>query len=173
MEPAFIFGYGSLLARGDGVPCRLAGHRRRWGVAMDNRRTIPGYKYFLDPDGARPEVYVTFLDAVAERGSSVDGLAFGVSAAALGELDARERNYRRVDVTAMVDAELGGRVWAYLGLEEARERYAAGARAGTAVVSRAYVDHVRAGFAAFGLEFEDEPEVPVWDLTLVRVPGGS
>ena len=173
MEPAFIFGYGSLLARRDGVRCRLAGHRRRWGVAMDNRRTIPGYKYFLDPDGGRPEVHVTFLDAVAERGSSVDGLAFGVSAAALAELDARERNYRRVDVTAMVHAELGGRVWAYLGLEESRERYAAAARAGSAVVSRAYVDGVRAGFAAFGLEFDTEPDVPVRDLTLVRVPRGS
>jgi len=171
MDPAFVFGYGSLLEHGNGVLCRLAGHRRRWGVAMDNRRTIPGYKYFLDPDGARPDVFVTFLDAVAERGSSVHGVAFGVSAVALGELDARERNYRRVDVTAMVDAELGGRVWAYLGLEEARERFEAGVRAGTAVVSRAYVEGVRAGFAAFGLDFEEEPEVPVRDLTLVRVPG--
>ena len=173
MEPAFVFGYGSLLERGDGVPCRLAGHRRRWGVAMDNRRTIPGYKYFLDPNGGRPEVFVTFLDAVPEPGASCAGLAFPVGAAALGELDARERNYRRVDVTAMVDADLGGPVWAYLGLEEARERYAAGARAGTAVVSRAYVEGVRAGFAAFGLELDTEPQVPVRDLTLVRVPGGS
>lgn len=170
MDPAFVFGYGSLLARGVGTPCRLGGHRRRWGVAMDNRRTIPGYKYFLEPGGGRPDVFVAFLDAVPEPGASCAGLAFPVDAAALGELDARERNYRRVDVTALVDADLGGHVWAYLGLEEARERLASGARARTAVVSRAYVEGVRAGFAAYGLEFDTEPELPVRDLTLVRVP---
>lgn len=170
MDPAFVFGYGSLLERGEGVPCRLEGHRRRWGVAMDNRRTIPGYKYFLDPAGGRPEVFVTFLDAVADPRAACAGLAFPVDPAALAELDARERNYRRVDVTGAVDADLGGRVWAYLGLEEARERYEAGVRAGTAVVSRAYVEGVRARFEAFGLAFDTEPPVPVRDLTLVRVP---
>jgi cation transport regulator ChaC len=170
MDPVFVFGYGSLLERGAGTPCRLGGHRRQWGVAMDNRRTIPGYKYFLEPGGARPEVYVAFLDAVPEPGASCAGLAFPVDPAVLGELDARERNYRRVDVTALVDADLGGRVWAYLGLDEARERFEAGVRAGTAVVSRAYVEGARAGLAAYGLSFGPEPPVPVRDLTLVRVP---
>ena len=170
MDAAFVFGYGSLLEGGEGVPCRLAGHRRRWGVAMDNRRTIPGYKYFLAPDGSRPEVHVAFLDVVAEPGSAVEGLAFRVDAARLAELDARERNYRRVDVTAGVEASLGGPVWAYVGLAEARERYARAVAAGTAVVSRAYVEGVRAGFAASGRGFDTEPEVPVRDLTLVRVP---
>ena len=171
MDRAFVFGYGSLVQGAAGVPCRLAGHRRRWGVAMDNRRTIAGYKYFLEPGGGRPDVFVSFLDAVPEPGASCIGLAFPVDTAALGELDARERNYRRVDVTAIVDADLGGRVWAYRGLEEARERYEAGVRAGTAVVSRAYAEGVRAGFAAFGLDFDTEPEVPVRDLELVWVPG--
>ena len=171
MDLSFVFGYGSLLERGKGTPCRLGGHRRRWGVAMDNRRTIAGYKYFLEPGGGRPDVFVSFLDAVPEPGASCIGLAFPVGTAALGELDARERNYRRVDVTALVDADLGGRVWAYLGLEEARERYEAGVRAGTAVVSRAYAEGVRAGFAAFGLDFDTEPEVPVRDLELVWIPG--
>ncbi len=140
MDPVFVFGYGSLLERGAGTPCRLDGHRRRWGVAMDNRRTIPGYKYFLEPGGARPEVFVAFLDAVQEPGASCAGLAFPVDPAALGEFDARERD-------------------------------AAGVRAGTAVVSRVYVDEVRAGFTAHGLPFGPEPPVPVRDLTLVRIPG--
>jgi cation transport regulator ChaC len=170
MDPSFVFGYGSLMERGTGVPCRLEGHRRRWGVAMDNRRTIPGYKYFLDPAGGRPEVFVAFLDAAPEPGAAVAGLAFEVSEAALEALDARERNYRRIDVTESVDADLGGRVWAYLGRDEARERLAAGQRTGTAVVARAYVDGVRAGFAAHGLAFDPEPELPVRDLTLVWVP---
>ena len=140
MDLSFVFGYGSLLERGKGTPCRLDGHRRRWGVAMDNRRTIAGYKYFLEPGGGRPDVFVSFLDAVPEPGASCIGLAFPVDTAALGELDARER-------------------------------YEAGVRAGTAVVSRAYAEGVRAGFAAFGLDFDTEPEVPVRDLELVWIPG--
>jgi hypothetical protein len=153
------------------MPCRLHGHRRRWGVAMDNRRTLPGYKYFLDErTGERPEVLVAFLDAQPELGAHVDGLAFEVDEAALAILDARERNYRRVDVTSRLDRSLGGRVWAYLGLDEARARYEAGVAAGNAVVSRAYVNDVRAGFAAAGLGFDTEPPVPIVDLELVRVP---
>jgi len=171
VDRAFVFGYGSLVQSAAGVPCRLEGHRRRWGVAMDNRRTIPGYKYFLDPKGSRPAVCVAFLDAGPEPGAHVDGLAFPVDPAALVGLDARERNYRRVDVTDQVDGALGGRVWAYLGLEEARGRFAAAVRDGSAVVSRAYLEDVRRGFAAHGLPFDLEPPVPVRDLTLVRVPG--
>jgi Gamma-glutamyl cyclotransferase, AIG2-like len=114
---------------------------------------------------------VAFLDAVPDPGATVCGLAFEVDEAGLAALDARERNYRRVDITARMDADLGGRVWAYLGRDEARERYAAGARAGTAVVSRAYLEGVRAGFAAHLMNGEIEaPEVPVLDLELVRVP---
>src|SRR5215213_5628464 len=161
MGAAFVFGYGSLLEQGAGVPCRLQGHRRHWGVAMDNRRTVPGYKYFLDAAGGRPAVYVAFLDAVPDGASSVGGVAFAVDADGLAALDARERNYTRVDVTARVDADLGGPVWAYLGSDDGRARYAAGARAGTTVVARAYLDGVRAGFAARGLAFEADPlEVP-------------
>jgi cation transport regulator ChaC len=171
MAPAFVFGYGSLLDGATGTPCRLRGWRRRFGVAMDNRRTIPGYKYFLDArTGARPEVFVAFLDVVPEPGHVVRGLAAEVGAAQLAALDDRERNYARVDVSADLDLELGGPVWAYAGLPEARERYAVAAAAGRAVVARAYVEHVRAGFAAHGLAFETPPEVPVMDLRRIDLP---
>jgi hypothetical protein len=109
MPPALVFGYGSLLEGAAGTPCRLPGHRRRFGVAMDNRRTIPGYKYYLDAaTGERPAVFVAFLDIVEDPGSAVEGLSFEVDAAALAALDDRERNYRRVEVD--------GRLWAYAGL---------------------------------------------------------
>ena len=149
---ALVFGYGSLADPGAGRPLRLAGWRRVWGVAMDNRVTIPGYKYFLDAGGGRPAVCVAFLDVVPDPAASVDGVVFEV--AHLAELDARERNYRRV--------EIGG-IWVYLGLEAARARFAAG----PTVVSRAYLDGVR---AALGPAFEPEPAVPVMDLTRVDVP---
>jgi cation transport regulator ChaC len=173
MDPAFVFGYGSLLEGGTGTPCRLAGHRRRFGVAMDNRRTLPGYKYFLDAaTGERPPVFVAFLDLLPDPGAGVDGVAIPVDGARLAALDDRERNYRRVDVTAQLEADLGGPVWAYMGLVDARERYARGVAAGAAVVARGYVDGVRAGFAAHGLDFDagmDALELPVVDLELVRV----
>jgi hypothetical protein len=169
MAPAFVFGYGSLLEGATGAPCRLPGWRRRFGVAMDNRRTIPGYKYFLDAGtGERPAVHVAFLDLEPDPSAHVDGVALAVDGADLGELDARERNYRRVDVA--LDGH--GPAWVYVGLRAARVRYEQAAGAGRAVVARAYVDDVRAGFAAHGLDFHTRPDVPVMDLTRVDVPAG-
>jgi cation transport regulator ChaC len=159
MAPAHVFAYGSLTEDGSGRPYRLRGWRRRWGVAMDNRQTIPGYKYFLDAAGGRPAVHVAFLDLVPDPGAAVDGVVF--EAGDLGALDARERNYRRVELRAGA-----GPVWAYVGLAEARERY----ETGPTVISRAYLETVRAGFAAFGMGFGPEPELPVMDLTRVEVP---
>ena len=151
---AFVFGYGSLAEPGAGRPLRLAGWRRVWGVAMDNRVTIPGYKDFLDGAGGRPAVCVAFLDVVPDPAAGVDGVVFEV--ADLDALDGRERNYRRVQVDGL---------WLYTGLEEARERFAAG----PTVVQRAYLESVRAGFAAHGLGFGPEPALTVLDLERVDV----
>jgi cation transport regulator ChaC len=172
-----VFAYGSLVhprAR----PCRLRGHRRRWAVAMDNTRTIPGYKVYVDARGERPPVFVTFLDvAPADGHAAVNGALFPVAPEALTLLDHRERNYERREVTELVDADVGGPVFAYVGRAEARERYARGAADGTAVVSRAYHDRVRADFAAFGPGALDEfdrttepPTVPLVELTRIEVP---
>lgn len=99
----FVFGYGSLAADLDGTVARLRGHRREWGVAMDNSRNLAGYKhYLLRSDASRPQVYVVFLDLVRDAGSSVNGVLVPVDAAALNALDRRERNYQRVDVTGAV-----------------------------------------------------------------------
>jgi gamma-glutamylcyclotransferase (GGCT)/AIG2-like uncharacterized protein YtfP len=109
---------------------------------MDNRQTIPGYKYYVDAvTGERPAVYVTFLCVWPERGASVPGVLLEVDDAGLAALDARERNYDRVDVSAHVD---GGdrRVWAYLASAGGRQRFAAGRAAGTAVVSDEYLASV-------------------------------
>ena len=169
---AFVFGYGSLVRRRDGLPCHLLGHRRAWNVAMDNRRTIPGYKYYVDPDtGERPPVRVTFLSLYPAAEGRVNGVAFPVTADELDALDRRERNYDRIDVTRLIDAGLGGTVWTYLGSEAARERFAAGA----AVVTQGYFDAIRADFAAArSLEAFDRSTdpltVPLRRLTRVDVP---
>jgi gamma-glutamylcyclotransferase (GGCT)/AIG2-like uncharacterized protein YtfP len=138
-----VFGYGSLPAEEGGVPCRLRDHRRHWGVAMDNRETIPGYKIYVDPEtGERPPVHVAYLTITPEPGGHVDGYAFTVTDEELAVLDERERNYERRDVSAQCD--LDGRIWAYVGSAAGRRRLAEGRRRGTAVVSRGYLEKVGA-----------------------------
>ena len=126
----WVFGYGSLVPAGvaalpDGaVPCRLSGWRRGWDVAMDNARDLPGYKHYLTPDGERPDVMVAFLDIAPHEGGLVNGAAIPVAQGELPDLDRRERNYRRVEVTDHLDTRLpgGGTVWAYVGLRASRTR---------------------------------------------------
>ncbi len=64
----YVFGYGSLVAEGEG--CHVAvlrGYRRVWGVAMDNSVDLPGYKcYRLRADLSRPAVFVAFVDVVRD-----------------------------------------------------------------------------------------------------------
>jgi gamma-glutamylcyclotransferase (GGCT)/AIG2-like uncharacterized protein YtfP len=158
----FVFGYGSLAARSGPVPTRelkehgfvadVAGLRRGWGVAMDNRRDLPGYKYYTDADGGRPGVFVAYLDLIAapgDDGAAVNGVCLPVDDALLEQLDHRERNYERTDVSDRVAAG-GARVWAYIGTAAARERLAEGRRTGTAVIDAGYVRTVEAGFGALG-----------------------
>lgn len=154
-----VFGYGSLV-RLDGSPARMRGHRRTWGVAMDNARTIPGYKYYVDArTGERPDVFVAFVDfEPANDGDAVDGVIFPVTAEELDALDARERNYERVSVTSLVEPRPdGGRVWAYAGRADARDRCARGRAEGRLVVSAEYARLVT---RASG----DEPPCPVVEL---------
>jgi hypothetical protein len=142
----WVFGYGSLVVAGGGVPCSLPGHRRCWGVAMDNRVDIPGYKHFLGPDGDRPAVHVAFLDLRSDGAGTVDGAAVEVDD--LAALDARERNYDRIEITGELD--LPGRVFTYVGSAGGRARLAAGLADGTARISAQYAEGVEAGFAALG-----------------------
>jgi hypothetical protein len=143
---AQVFAYGSLAAEVTGRPCVLRDHRCGWGVAMDNRRTIPGYKVYVDPEtGEQPAVYVAFLCIWPEPGSSVSGVAFTVDDAGLAALDARERNYDRRDVAGLVVPDPGATVWAYVGRAAGRERCAAGRASGTAVVTEEYLARVPGG----------------------------
>lgn len=151
--PAYVFGYGSLSAEAGARPAWLRGHRRVWGVAMDNAVTIPGYKVYRDADGSRPDVCVAFLDLerADDDADQVNGVLLSADATRLAQLDARERNYARVEVTAAI-VDPPGRVWAYVGRADARERLRAARAAGRAVVHEQYARDVEAGFAALGPE---------------------
>jgi hypothetical protein len=188
----FVLGYGSLTARPGPIPTRelkehgfvadLAGLRRVWGVAMDNRRDLPGYKYYVGADGRRPDVFVAYLDlvdALEDPRAKVNGVCLPVDDATLEQLDRRERNYDRTDVSDRVasGAPDGVRVWAYVGSPAARERLAEGLRTGTAVIDAGYVRTVEAGFAALGAgelasvrRSLDPGDLPVVELTRHELP---
>lgn len=137
-----VFAYGSLVALG-GPPAVLPGHRRTWGVAMDNARALPGYKRYADPEtGAHPPVHIAFLDLAPGPAAGVDGVLLDVAAEALAVLDARERNYAR----ALVELAGGERAWTYVGSAEGRAR----GRRRPVAVQRAYLEAVRAAYAALG-----------------------
>jgi hypothetical protein len=116
---------------------------------MDNRRDLPGYKYYTASDGSRPAVCVAFLDVAADAAAAVNGLCLPVVDALLSRLDVRERNYERLDVTDRVAAG-GARVWVYAGRADSRERLRAARRAGSAVIDAGYLDAVQGAFAALG-----------------------
>lgn len=158
----WVFAYGSLAGPG-ARPCTLRGHRRTWGVAMDNTVDLPGYKHYLDPvTGERPAVRVAFLDIEEDPAREVNGVALWVEESALPALDARERNYRRVDVTSLVAPPLDGPVWTYAGLEASRAR----AHTGPCVISRDYLESVRASFAGRG-----EQELAAFERSTASPPG--
>ncbi len=177
-----VFGYASLLIdmRREGEElAMLQGYRRTWNVATDNTRTLPGYKIYLEPGTERrPEVFVTFLNLVPDARASVAGVLFPVDEEALAALDGRERNYRRIEVGERIGEVVEGRVWTYVGTPEAEARFLEGAASGRAVVNAAYLERVRAGFAAAGPEalaaFEastDAVPCPVVELERVDLAG--
>lgn len=143
-----VFGYGSLAATA-GTVCALPGFRRCWGVAMDNAVDLPGYRHYRDPDGTRPALSIAFLDLAADPAASVNGVCFAVDDDELLALDARERNYDRLDVSGAIPG-VAGPICTYVGSAAGRRRLTEARSAGRAVVSGAYVDAVRAAFDALG-----------------------
>lgn len=134
---------------------------------MDNTQDIPGYKHYLTPEGERPAVRVAFLDLEEDPATTVNGVCFPASG--LEQLDARERNYVRRDVSGLVQGA-AGRVWAYFGSPEARRRR----WEGEVVVCRAYLEGVASGFRRLGeaehrafVDSTDLGALPVWDLARV------
>jgi hypothetical protein len=156
----WVFAYGSLSGDPLARAAVLRGGRVGWGVAMDNAVAIPGYKVWEDAStGRRPDVRVAFVDLELDGGDAeVEGAL--VPAPDLPQLDRRERQYRRVDVSARVHpAPADATVWAYVGRPEARAR----ARRPPVVVPRAYLALLPAAAPA--------PPFPVVDLVRVDLPG--
>ena len=158
---AYVFGYGSLVTMKEevtlagrpwaAVPGRLRDHRRNWGAAMNNWEAGPLEKHFVDPDsGEQPRIRVAYLDIDERPGATVNGLAIPADSRRLAEIDVREVNYLRVDVTAAFEPALPHPVFTYRATDAARERCRRHYPQPEVFVSRDYVAAVRRAFAALG-----------------------
>lgn len=183
----FVFAYGSLALvpglvprrafHAGGFVCDLPGFERFWGVAMDNRRDLPGYKYYTDARGDRPDVSVAFLDLAPHAGSVVNGVCIPVDDARLAGLDLRERNYERAEVSDRMEDAGAARIWTYVGSAAGRGRLARGREHGPAVIEAGYLGVVQAAFRRLGhAEYEAcapslaPGHLPVARLARVEMP---
>ncbi len=182
----WLFGYGSLAAenipadgsRTDSRWCDVAGYRRAWNVAARNTDRLNDSRYYADPaTGDRPDILVVFSNLRPAPTDTCDGVAIAVDADALARFDRRELNYRRVDITASVRTPLPGRVWTYVGLDEARRRFESSTGDDRLVIESGYVERIEAAFAAAGparferyLASTDPIPCPRRDLRLVHAP---
>jgi hypothetical protein len=158
---AYVFGYGSLVAIRNEltlagrawapVPGCLRDYRRYWGAAMNNWEATPSQKHFLDPDsGEQPRIRVAYLDIEPEPGRTVNGLAVPVDRRRLSEIDQREMNYLRIDVSEAFEPALPQPVFAYRATEEARERCRRHQPDAEVFVSSDYMAAVRRAFGELG-----------------------
>ena len=124
--------------------CSLKNWRRYWNVAMDNNVNLPQYKYYCDRQTKnRLDCYVTFLNICPNPQQNVLGILFSVFNKELQELDLRERNYQRIDITKQLDLPVRGNIWTYIGLPEAEQRYKKGLAQNKAVIWRDYFNLVQ------------------------------
>jgi hypothetical protein len=97
-----------------------------------------------------PRIKVAYLDIEEQGGSSVNGLAIPANEGRLAELDLREVNYSRIDVSAAFRPRIPHRVFTYVGTDAARERSRRETPDAGVHVSRQYVERIRQAFAALG-----------------------
>ena len=187
----FVFGYGSLVnvenleqhlrrkltSGSDFMICGLKNFRRCWNIAMDNSLDLPNYKYYRDRQtGKRLDGFVTFLNIRPVQSQTIIGILFGVSEQELENLDRRERNYHRINVTSKIDLKIQGKAWVYIGLEQAEQRYQEGLKRHSAMISQDYFDLVNNAYFSLGnyafsnyVASTDKLEVPTVDLKMCRV----
>lgn len=191
----WVFAYGSLVTPGQiersiGRPvdrptecstATLPRYRRTWNAGMRNCHTDPTDKYYVLPDGTRPNRTISALGIEPDRESSVNGVVYRVTRDELAALDRRERRYRRTDCSRqiVVDLPYPGEVFTYSPLESAMSLTAASQADGSDTISEAYKRLVEEGFESLGPEahaaYVDSTDVPTSPVMSLRIqfPDGS
>lgn len=116
---AYLFGYGSLMspesiARTLGRPVELNALKTVWLNGYERGWTVYDTLLFGDQGEGKP---AAFLNIRPHAGRRCNGIALPVRIADLNGFDQRERNYRRVDVSALISPPLERPVFTYVGKE--------------------------------------------------------
>lgn len=179
----WVFGYGSLvsptsMARTIGrVPdpatdlaiANLDGFGRRWNYGSHVRRGK-----WRDGDTEVTDGLVVALGLEANSSESCNGVVIRVTNEELAELDIRERDYERTDVTELMRLESPlsfGQVVTYVPRPSAVSRYEQARDEGRAAIERRYWDLVHSAFDELGAEHHESfsttpaPDVPVADIS--------
>lgn len=189
-EQVWVFGYGSLVAPAslartigrhvepgrDRLVAHLHGYGRRWNYGSLHLRGDWAHEGRRVRGGL-----VVSLGITAADDESCNGVVVAVSDDELAELDWRERDYQRTDVTLQTEV-LGdhrGRVVTYVPRASAIERYQRARDEGRAAVRRTYWDLVHTAFRELGGEHAAHfrrtplPEVPVADITVADITSAA
>lgn len=166
-DKLYVFGYGSLVSPksfsssllrnswdGDDFPlATLRGYRRIWNVAMDNSKTISGYKRYSDVNDPQsfPACFVSFINIEESDADEITGVIAEVSENEMALLKKRERNYFLKEVTeSILHAPVDGRVYTFIGSEEAKVRFDRGLKSNTSVISADYESFIEDAFRTRG-----------------------
>lgn len=179
----WIFGYGSLVspasmattigrvvASHDVAVAHLDGYGRRWNYGSMHLRGD------WEHDGsAVTQGLVVSLGLVVADAESCNGVVVRVSADELAQLDWRERDYERTDVSDLIrreDDRPTERVMTYVPRPSAIERYETARDRRHAGIRRSYWELVNAAFGDLGGDHLDRyeatppPDVPIVDMAL-------
>jgi cation transport regulator ChaC len=179
----WVFGYGSLVspasmattigrvvASRDVAVAHLDGYGRRWNYGSMHLRGDWHH------DGSTvTQGLVVSLGLVVAGSETCNGVVVRVTADELAQLDWRERDYERTDVTDLTrrdDDRPTERVMTYVPRASAIERYEAARDRRHAGIRRSYWELVSAAFSDLGGDHLDRyettpsPDVPVVDMAL-------
>jgi dephospho-CoA kinase len=190
-ETVWIFGYGSLVGpesmartigrvavhKVDFFQADLAGYGRRWNYGV-----MHFVGHWKREDGTDiDDGTIVALGVVESADETVNGVVASVAGGELENLDRRERNYDRVDVTDLITVldddggTVDGVIYTYVPRPASIEAYERARDNGTAGIRRTYWDQVDAAFAAFSVEQVEryrastpDPDIPVIDLLEAR-----
>jgi dephospho-CoA kinase len=177
----WVFGYGSLVSPvslastigrhvgpQDVAVARLDGYGRRWNYGSLHLRGDWHH------DGAAIDQGLVVSLGLIVADETCNGVAVRVTAEELAQLDWRERDYERTDVSDQIRSGLtaGTRVVTYVPRPSAVRRYEAARDAGRAAIRQPYWDLVADAFRQLGADHLQEysttpaPDVPVVDMSL-------
>lgn len=188
-QTVWVFGYGSLVSpesmartigrvavRGENYfAATLDGYGRRWNYGVAHVEAS------WQHDGRRiDDGVIVALGVEASNGERVNGVVASLVATELANLDRREREYDRVDVTDQVTvtdpegAVVAGPIVTYVPRPAAVAHYQRARDEGRAGIRRTYWDLVDEAFRTLGADQLDEyratpkPDVPIVDVVDAR-----